>query len=129
MPRMYVVYWNANPFIQETEGKSEKRMRDAMVYCTDYAKSHMHPTSPGPPGGFPGVVTGTLRRNITYEIESAPPRIIGRFGVLATEAEGKPLQYALYLETGTRKMAPRPWLTLTLDGALGEVRKILGVTA
>lgn len=122
------VEWNSKPFEQMVDAEAANRIRDAVVHCTAYAKDNMQNMSPAPAGGFPGIDTGTLRRNITYDIELSPRGVTGYFGVLETHDGGKPLDYALYLERGTSKMAPRPWLSLTLDGTMNDVRRILGVT-
>ncbi len=119
------VQWNALPFLQEVERESANRMRDAVALATDYAKSNMMPMSPAPSGGFPGVDTGTLRRNITFRVEVEPQAVVGRFGVFETHDGGKPLDYAYWLEAGSRGKQ-WPWLTLTLDGTAGDVKRILG---
>lgn len=121
------VEWNSEPFTSLVDAEAANRMRDAVAHCTDYAKSNMYRGSPSPPGGFPGIVTGHLQRSITYDVEVTKDGVTGRFGVLEAAEGGSPLMYALYLERGTAKMAPRPWLTLTLDGTLADVKGILGV--
>lgn len=121
------VEWNSEPFFNDVNREAANRMRDAVVLCTEYAKRNMRHMSPSPPRGFPGIDTSTLRRAIGYDIEVSNKDVTGRFGVLETEGGGKPLDYAYYLEIGTPRMGARPWLTLTLDGTMNEVKRTLGV--
>jgi hypothetical protein len=66
------------------------------------------------PGEAPRKRTGFLQRNVLMEFDRTVPA--GRVGV------GRNAMYGLYLELGTRRMAPRPWLVRTLM----ENRAILG---
>jgi hypothetical protein len=61
-------------------------------------------TSPSQPGEFPGVETGKLRNSIRAEKEST-------FAWEITTDDEK----APYLEFGTSRMAPRPFMAPTLD--------------
>ena len=77
--------------------------------------------NPSKPGGFPHLVTRHLRKNITSEVDRIPAGsgsvIIGRAGTNVI--------YGKYLETGTRKMARRPWLTLSLQKSKYKMKRIL----
>ena len=55
-------------------------------------------------GQYPAVDTGRLRQSITHDVRESGifNSVIGRVG--------SPLLYGLYLEKGTSKMKPRPWL-------------------
>jgi len=55
--------------------------------------------SPSAPGGPPGVDTGALRASITWEPTAHFER---------TVSDG--VDYGIYLEYGTEKMAARPWM-------------------
>jgi len=127
-PHVVQVEWNSAEFEALVDREAANRMRDAVAFCTDYAKTNMYHGTPSPEGGFPGIVTGHLRASIGFDVEIDKSGVTGRFGVLEKERGGKPLDYALYLEIGTSRMAPRPWLTLTLDGTRDDVKRILGVT-
>ena len=65
--------------------------------------------SPSPPGHGPGVVTGRLRGSITYRlgVDSVSPYV----------DIGTAVEYAPYLELGTRRMAARPFLRPALQAA------------
>jgi len=57
------------------------------------------------------VDTGQLRRSITTEVEINDKNIVGRVGTN--------VKYAPYVELGTRKMSPRPYLRPALYGVIG----------
>lgn len=68
---------------------------------------------PGPPGGKPGVRTGTLRRSITWwpGIDELSPYV----------DVGSAVVYAPYVELGTSRMAARPFLRPALEAARSNV--------
>ncbi len=123
------VEWNAAPWIAALNAEMAERVKACAIEAVAVAKENMqHSDVPSAPGEYPRVDTGTLRDNITFQgpdIEGS--RIVGRFGVFERMAGGKPLDYAYYLEVGTRRMAPRPWLTLTIDACWNTWKRILGV--
>lgn len=63
------------------------------------------------PGNPPYLQSGKLRRSIAWEL-TGPGRLIGRVGTNAKSDRGAP--YPLYLEGGTRRMAPRSFLRSNL---------------
>lgn len=69
-----------------------------------YGRKNHHPSIPG---NYPAVDTGTLRRSVTTETVEENGQVVGRVG--------SPLEYGLYLETGTSKMKPRKWLEPSTD--------------
>lgn len=82
----------------------------------DNAKRSMQgggrPHQPSRPGQPPRVDTGLLRSSITHEVES---------DLFSVEARvGTNVKYGLFLEIGTEKMEPRPWLRPALMKALGD---------
>ena len=106
------------------EAFAEKIDQEAAIHLAKIAKqaeriaitSMSVGPEPGPEYGWPAVQTGMLRANIASDRPRVRRgKISCRFGVLKTEDEGESLKYALFLELGTRHMAPRPWLTLTLE--------------
>lgn len=69
------------------------------------------------PGEAPAVQTGQLRNSIRDNVYSEGKSVKGEVG---TE-----LLKGLWLEKGTSKMAPRPWLEPSFDKSLGRVKEIL----
>ena len=60
--------------------------------------------------------------NVTYELDGA--NLVARVGVSGPPvASGK--AYAIYLELGTRRMAPRPYIRTTMWEQATEITRIL----
>jgi hypothetical protein len=64
---------------------------------------------PGPPGGKPGVRTGRLRASIVWVpgVDEISPYV----------DIGSNVEYAIYVEMGTSRMAARPYLRPALEAA------------
>lgn len=74
----------------------------------------------GPPGDYPALRTGHLRRNVQMEMDRA--RLEARVGTN--------VKYGRYLEFGTtRGLAPRPWLSRGFREMTGEILRILKTPA
>ena len=86
--------------IQESMAKTERNMDKS--YYTHNKKIPHHPSLPGNP---PAPDTGNLRKSINYEIYAEPR---SPYGVVGTTQKDPP--YGEYMEYGTSKVAPRPWL-------------------
>lgn len=81
----------------------------------------------GPPRSSPynppGRVTGNLRNSINVERPSATVRTIGPTGGSTTR--GTPVKkYGYFLEFGTRRMAPRPYMRPSLALVVQKFRSI-----
>jgi len=79
-------------------------------------KSFVYP-NPSAPGEPPRKRTGWGQRNIAWEFDER--KIVGRVGV------NKAAMYMIFLELGTRFIAPRTWLVATLL----KFKKIIGMLA
>ena len=131
------VYWNPAPFKAQVQNNAAVRMRQAMTILVAYAKTEIQELGTGihsAPGEFPAAQSTLLRTMITMDFDIGPNSVTGYFGVIeSSEGEAAPgdkakaLKYALFLEVGTENMEPRPWLTLTPDAKMQEVKKVLGV--
>lgn len=71
--------------------------------------------------GPPNVVTGHLRRNVGYD---SPSRLVRRIGTGVGNKQN--VGYAMYLEFGTKRMLPRPFLRPAMRAAMPYVSAILG---
>lgn len=67
------------------------------------------------PGEPPRLITGTLRASISNEPLKG--------GLL--QRVGTPLKYGFWLEFGTLKMAPRPWLRVNLVRNLDRIKQLI----
>jgi len=89
------------------------------LICEREAKTSMKgggkPHTPSRPGKPPHVDTGRLRASITYEIDRSLFSIIGRVGTN--------VEYGRYLELGTSRMSPRPWLRPALKRTLKQAKR------
>lgn len=93
-------------------------MRDTAIdfsraYYTHNKQIAHHPSQVFNP---PAVDTGTLRRSITYNVD-------GLKGEVGSTLKDVP--YGAYLEYGTSRMKPRPWLKPATDKNRAEIQKLL----
>lgn len=110
----------------------QKQLKSAATYLTGQVKKnlnaqgtpkrvsngpsgpHYKNLNPSPPGGYPHKMLGDLQRSITYEMFSPNEARVG------TNVE-----YGKFLELGTSKMAPRPFLRSTIDAERTAIETIL----
>ena len=79
--------------------------RTAKTIMRDGKKGH-HPSYAGNP---PAPDTGTLMRSITHEVSVKGNEVVGEVGSIINNSD-----YPRFLEYGTSKMKPRPWLSASL---------------
>jgi HK97 gp10 family phage protein len=72
------------------------------------------------PGNPPHKQTGRLQGSITWELSRR-----GLFGRGLMARVGTNLTYGRYLELGTRKMRPRPWLRRSINEVKPQIKMIL----
>ena len=72
---------------------------------------------PSEPGDPPHKQTGTLLKSVAYELVTVADKTIARVGTN--------LKYGRFLELGTKKMKPRPWLRRALTEKTAAVEAIL----
>ena len=75
--------------------------------------------NPSFPGNAPRRDSGRLVASIQSVTEGNDIRV----GALATANDGVPLKYAKWLEFGTKKLKPRPWLQPAVDKVLPKMKK------
>jgi HK97 gp10 family phage protein len=81
------------------------------------------------PGQPPAIDTGTLRASIMNDVSVKAGNVTGRVGVdedyIAAKAPvGTDVNYGLYLEVGTSRMSPRPYLRPALKRTRRKVNEI-----
>jgi HK97 gp10 family phage protein len=91
-----------------------------------YGKRKHRASKPGEP---PAIDTGTLRASIMSEVERHGSNVLGRVGpdvekIAAKAPVGTNVNYGYYLEIGTSKMAPRPYLRPALIRTRKKVVRI-----
>ena len=95
----------------EIERQAKTLMRDAAVDMEKtYGKRGHHPSLPG---NAPAPDTGTLMRSITHEVREETGEVVGVVGVVGSTLRNP--DYPKFLEFGTSKMKPRPWLSTAIE--------------
>jgi len=120
-------------FIKETEKKLADNLYKAAVYLKGKVKEALNTTgnpylasagpsgrhykneNPSEPGEAPHKMLGNLMRSIAHAMSED-----GK-----TAYVGSNLEYALFLEVGTVKMAPRPFFRTTLTEEAETIKKII----
>lgn len=92
----------------EIERQAKTLMRDTVVDMEKtYGKKGHHPSLPG---NAPAPDTGTLMRSVTHEVMVEGNEVIGLVGSTLRDPD-----YPKFLEFGTSKMKPRPWLSTAIE--------------
>lgn len=101
--------------IQESMSNTQLDMSKS-YYTNNKTKAH-HPSLPGNP---PAPDTGNLRKSIRYEVHEEGKEVYGLVG-----STQKDPPYGAYLEYGTSKVEPRPWLRPAMRENEGFVRNAI----
>lgn len=97
------------------ESMRNTKVNEAVSYYTHNKNIAHHPSLPDNP---PAIDTGTLLRSVTYEVDEE--KLEGRVGSVLTDPP-----YGAYLELGTSKMQPRPWLKPATEKSKENIKQIL----
>lgn len=102
-------------------GGLERNMEVACKWVEGRARANLHAIS-DPKWGY-GYRQKVLSRRLTYVVRSRPNVVEGRVGI----KRGKHRVYhgAYYIEIGTRKFPPHPWLRPAVFGSGREIVRIL----
>lgn len=73
------------------------------------------------PGGYPAIQSGQLVGTVNYKVSGSEKLEFG-----GGPATNRGFDYAVGQHEGTSKMAPRPFLHLTVEAKRGEVEHVLG---
>ena len=91
----------------EVERTAKTIMRDSPTNPdVSYGKRGHHPSYAGNP---PAPDTGKLMQSITHSISVQGGEVVGEVGSIMHDSD-----YPRFLEYGTSKMKPRPWLSASL---------------
>lgn len=102
------ITWNPNGFLAAVEQSVDVGLDAASNVLANQARRNIIPGrkgTPSKPGQYPHVQTNNLRTSIGRTKAQAGTCLVG---------SGIGAPYGLWLEFGTTKMAPRPWLRRAL---------------
>jgi len=125
-----VVEFNPTPFINVVMENIEQRLEIAGELFEERAKANFVATSPptSEPWDFPNIdprEAVEMRDFIAHTVFNRGDSAVMQAGIIDENLPGRLNFYPGYLETGTRYMAPRPWLTITLDEVWFDWERIL----
>lgn len=100
--------------------EAQESMRDTAIDASVSYYSHNKriPHHPSIAGNPPAVDTGTLRRSITYTVDEK--NLVGYVGSVINNPP-----YGVYLEYGTSRMKPRPWLKPATEKSLETIKRLM----
>lgn len=98
--------------------RTQQGMRDGPQ--TGRVYPHL-PRQSSAPGEYPAIQSGQLIGSLGYDVVSSSRLEFGSRG-----AFNRGYDYAVGLHEGTSKMAPRPFLTKTVDRERGAITRTLG---
>lgn len=134
--------WNTQKFLNKVDNINSDSMTKACELLTNHIKDNMKdggdPHVPSKPGQFPAVDTAKLKGSISYHTSD------GKSGGLTSPANGSDAvrppgrqlkgikvgvvgtntKYGSFVEDGTSKMQPRPYLRPALSGLFTKVLTI-----
>ena len=104
------------------EATAKQGMTDTQVDTSISYGPHGH--HPSVPGAYPAVDLGMLRMSITHDVYKEGGKVVGRVGSTIVDPP-----YGLFLEEGTSRMAPRPWLAPSVLQNEEEIVRLLRSSA
>ncbi len=119
---MAIVRWHGKAVQFKVKAGMRKNLTAAALFVVRKVKESLAvagptKTSPGTPASKPGEPphrrTGMLSRSITHEVTATTARV------------GTNVKYGKFLETGTSKMAARPYLRPAVIKNRRKIKKIL----
>lgn len=120
------VKWNGKHLADRLEVAVADGLTAGAIYLQREITQNLSYPSPSMPFEYPGKDTGNLRRSITFSA-ATPGSLVAAAGVSASNPTEN--TYAMHLEFGTYKMAPRPFLMRTLVENYAAVSKVVLATA
>ncbi len=139
---LFTLEWNGDDFFKTAQRIHKAAMIEAANLVSAYAKNHMtlqgshKPSKRGTkihfsaaPGEPPAIDTGVLRASLVAEVKEVRFGVIGKVGpdIGIIKAKSEPntdVEYGLYQELGTRKMAARPFLRPALRANITKIQRI-----
>lgn len=100
------------------ERNAKLSMKNAVISTEVVYRRGMVLHWPSIPWSAPAIDTGRLVQSITHYVAVDGSGIYGRVGTNVI--------YGSYLETGTSKMGPRPWLQPALEKSSEKIHELIG---
>ena len=104
------ILWNPGPLLSEVKTKAAQKMYQTVTVLVNEARRIVP------------VRTGYLKSSLTCEV-TADGRT-GFYGSFRPWAGEESVSYSLFVELGTRKMSPRPYLRPPLETKREEIKRI-----
>ena len=115
--RAVLFYWQTLLKVLNVPNTGVRRTRQRTTAAGAKGSTYTVYPNPSRPGEPPHKITGNLQRHVQYQLDR--PKLAAQVG-LAVGA-----RYGLWLELGTRRMAPRPWLIVTLKKVLPQLQQLV----
>jgi len=125
-----VVEFNATPFINVVMQNVEERLDQCGELFVERARANFVFMAPPPsmPWDFPHIDPREIfemRDYIKHTVFNRGGAAVMQAGIIDENLPGRLGIYPGMLETGTSIMAPRPWMTITMDEVWFDWQKIL----
>ena len=117
-----LVKWNGKKCLRSVESQETRRLKKAAIHFVNQTKKNIgtkgskcgkNTGGRSNPNEFPKLECGQLRNSMTFEVK--------KLKALA----GTNVKHGKFLELGTSRMSPRPFLRPTLKAERGRIKKII----
>ena len=139
MAKDYEIEWYGKQFMVKASRVNRQTLSKAAIMVESYIKHHftlqgthraykrgrkLHISSA--PGRPPAIDTGALRSSVTHEVNASglDAKVGSDKDRLKRQTVGTDVDYGYYLEMGTRRMKPRPWLRPALNACRSKINRM-----
>ena len=122
-----IIEFNPVPFTNVVMNNIEERLEACGELFEERAKANFvfqYPPASSP-WDFPHERSGEMKEAISHVVFNRGDAAVMEAGIIDPNLSGRLNIYPHMLETGTSLMAPRPWLTITLDEVWNDWAQIL----
>ncbi len=110
-------------YSKERLAEIEKKLFKGMVdLCSSIVKEAQQNAKQTPPK-HPQVQSGTMWRSITLDVQKTGDSVEGRVGIMADKGGGKAREYAPWIEFGTSRMPPYPFLYPAVETHKSKIKE------
>lgn len=117
--RNYILRWDDKALYDATILSLKRALEIWGISAENTMRRLLSGPSPSADYSPPGMASKRLRNSIRHVVHmrGGGTRLIGRAGSLIKPRAGQGSSYGMYLEFGTRRHAPRPWLRPAWDAS------------